>query len=715
MSLKTWKLRVLIALFVSLIIGSLLFFLFVWSSKKVRPTQAGWQSVVITIAGSGAPGFQDSASAMQAQFHDPFGVVPDEEGNLYVTDAGDNNRIRKITPDGQVSTLAGSSEGFADGIGSSAAFNTPSGLAIDSSGNLYVADTGNNRIRKITPEGLVTTLAGDGTPGYRDGPAHEARFNGPVSVAVDARNHVYVADTYNDRIRMVTPDGQVTTLAGGETAGYQDGEALTALFDTPCAVMALLSGDVVIADTGNKRIRKLTKDKQVITLTLSTPEGEAVNELSSPVGLASTFDGFLYVTEEDRGRVLQIAPDGKIRPVAGVGSGFNDGDGQSRARFNQPTGVTVDAHGALYIADSANYLIRKVLPVEDAQGLVIPETADALPKLTAQMLNLTNTNFPWPLNPQQQPHEVVATMGEVRGSYNGESRHHLHSGIDIQAPHGALVRAVFDEKVVEPLCNWGFSGLNEGMRLGLFSYIHMRVGRDLQEAPLNSSHFMPVWDGEGKVIRIRVKRGTRFRVGDVLGSVNRMYHVHLNFGPPGGEVNPLVLPFTGFSDRVAPQIEKDGIQLFNQAGERLTEKRQNRLLVRGEVRILVEAFDHVDRSAARRRLGLYKLGYQVLLPGGTPAPGFEQPRITILFDRLPSDREAVKIAYADESGITVYGSAKTRFLYEATNRVRDGRAVTGYWNTGELPAGDYVLRIIAGDLAGNEATTGRDVPITIIP
>ena len=193
-----------------------------------------------------------------------------------------------------------------------------------------------------------------------------------------------------------------------------------------------------------------------------------------------------------------------------------------------------------------------------------------------------------------------------------------------------------------------------------------------------------------------------------------MYHVHLNVGPPGGEINPLSLSPIGFNDTIPPTIEKDGIQLFNSSGARLKEKQGDRLLVSGPVRIVVDAFDRTNMNAERRRLGLYKLGYQVLKADGSPAPGFNEPRINILFNRLPGDREATKVAYAAESGITVYGSKTTRFLYEVTNTVRDGRAAPGVWDTSQLPKGDYILRIIAADYSGNEAQQGRDVPISVI-
>ena len=141
---------------------------------------------------------------MQARFDDPWDIVVMEDGTRYVADAGDSNRIRRIAPDGMVSTLAGGTEGFADGTGTAAAFNTPSAIARDLDDNLYVADTGNHAIRRITPQGVVTTVAGTGEAGYRDGPAAQAQFNGPIGVAVDGRGRILVADTFNHRIREIT-------------------------------------------------------------------------------------------------------------------------------------------------------------------------------------------------------------------------------------------------------------------------------------------------------------------------------------------------------------------------------------------------------------------------------------------------------------------------------------------------------------------------------
>jgi 5-hydroxyisourate hydrolase-like protein (transthyretin family) len=252
----------------------------------------------------------------------------------------------------------------------------------------------------------------------------------------------------------------------------------------------------------------------------------------------------------------------------------------------------------------------------------------------------------------------------------------------------------------------------------------MHVGRDKDSKPFNDPRFVQVKGDDGKLTRMRVRRGTRFRPGDAVGTVNRMYHVHLIVGPSGAQVNPLFFSPIGFKDTIAPIIEKDGVQLFDESGTRLMEKENDKLIVRGRLRIVIDAFDRSDMNAERRRLGLYSLGYQVFNFPATaqnnqqstansnpaPAPGFPERRITILFNRLPSD-EATKLVYAAESGITVYGSKTTRFLYELTNTVRDGHARAGLWDTSELPQGNYILRITVADYSGNE--TLHDVPIAV--
>lgn len=698
----------IVALILLLALGGSAFYFFRFRRETPRiPTAVGWRASIGTLAGDGSPAVRDDAQPALSAFAAPFGLAAGADGTIYVSDGGESNRIRKIAPDGAVTTFAGGVEGFADGVGAAASFHTPSGLALDAEGNLYVADTGNNRIRKVTPEGQVTTIAGDGTAGYLDGHATQARFDAPVGVAVGKDGAIYVADTYNDRIRLITLDGQVSTIAGAGRVGDADGRGSEAFFDTPCAIAVGADGALIVADTGNNRLRKIAPDGQVTTLPANFPFAEPPDSLSRPVGLALTHDGFLYITELDRARVTQLAPDGSARVLT-------ESDDPKRARLNQPAGIANAPDAGLYVADGANCLVRKLSPAPaDASAGSPAPSGEMLPRLMPDALGIDS--LLWPLDPQQRPHEVAATLGEVRGSYDTtDSRHHLHSGLDVFGAYNDTVRAVREEKVNSPLPNWGFGGLNEGMRVGLISYIHIHVGRDKDARLFDDKRFTPVNGDDGKPARVRVRRGTRFRVGDALGTVNRMYHVHLNVGPPGAEINPLMLSPVGFSDRIAPQIERDGIQLFDEAGARLTEKQGGRLVVRGRVRIVVDAHDRADMNPARRRLGLYRLGYQLLnADGTTPAAGFERPRINIEFNRLPPDQEATKIAYAAESGITVYGSAATRFLYEVTNTVRDGQATPGLWDASALPPGDYVLRIIAADFSGNEAAQGRDVPIRV--
>src|SRR6185369_3997727 len=409
--------KLLVVILLLAIAGAILGYVFY--RRRPLPTPVGWRAHVSTIAGDGSPVLRDGKPS---GFSDPFGVAIAKDGTIYVADAGESNRIRKISPDGNVTTLAGGSEGFGDGVGLSALFNTPSALALGPDGNLFVADTGNNRIRKITPEGQVTTVAGDGTAGYVDGPVAKAQFYGPIGLAVSEGGDIYVADTYNDVIRMITTEGEVTTIAGAGTPGYADGEQKAALFDTPCGIV-IVNNTLIVADTGNDLLRRVSAEGNVTTLSVSA------QNLSSPIGLAVSHDNYLYVTELDRALVLQIAPDGGTRVVAGDGPGF--ADGSDTAHVNQPTGSaigpTTNNPVELYVADSGNYLIRKLDQTTTTRAAT---PADPYPKLTNE--SLREQSLVWPFDPQKSPHEVAATMGEVRGSFDtDDSRHHLHSGLDV--------------------------------------------------------------------------------------------------------------------------------------------------------------------------------------------------------------------------------------------------------------------------------------------
>lgn len=657
------------------------------------PTVLGWTPQIDLRAGDGVGGLQEGAGA-QARFADPYGVAVGADGVVYVADAGDNNRIRRLWPDGRVDTLAGRGEGWTDGPAAQAQFNTPSQLAVDAAGAVYVADTGNHVIRRIATDGTVGTLAGDGQPGFADGPAAQARFNGPMGVAVDAQGRVYVADTWNDRIRVIEPDGQVRTLAGGDAPGNVDGAGVGARFDTPVSLALDAHGNLLVADLYNNAVRRLAADGTVDTL---VADGGLI---SGPMAIAVTHDDVLYVSDIN-GKLVQVSAHGHAVALVGV---------PPQPRFSRPTGVALDADGGLYLADAASYRVHHLRPAQ-ADALTPPPAVIG----PAPDAPLPATGGRWPLDPQLGWHEVVGTLGEVRGSFKGESRHHLHDGFDIRGDVGQTVRAVADGKVSTPFAAWSVGDQAEGLSLDRIRYIHMKVGRDAQGRAFDA-RWPQVLDADGKLERVRVRRGTRFAAGDPLGSINRMAHVHLSVGASGFERNAVALGFTGYADAYAPRIT--GVEVLDDADQPIKADPEGRVPVSQTgpgVQIVVEAWDQVDHNLPRRRLGLYQVGYQILDAAGQPLQGYEQPRFNIVFNRMPRERSATVVAYAPDSGITVHGSAVTRFRYLVTNTVRDGLVETGRWSPEALPAGEYTIRASARDYSGNEAVGPRDLKITVVP
>jgi uncharacterized repeat protein (TIGR01451 family) len=327
------------------------------ATVTIAPTAAPKGLQVSTLAGS-TRGSLD-ATGIAAQFSSPRGVGTDGAGNVYVVDYG-NSRIRKITPAGVVTTLAGSTDGYAEGMGTAAKFSSPNSLAVDVAGNVYVADAGNHRIRKITPAGLVSTLAGDGLT---------STFYQPLGVGVDAAGNVYVADSDNNRICKVTSSGVVSVLAGSATggpgsAGYVDAVGTAARFDVPNGVAVDAAGNVYITDAGNHLIRKITPAGSVSTLAGGT-EGYAEG-----TGAAARFEnlsgpcidaaGNIYAADIGNNRIRKITPAGVVSTVAGgAPMGYNDGP-VATALFGYPYAIAVDATGNIYVADVDNNVIRKI-------------------------------------------------------------------------------------------------------------------------------------------------------------------------------------------------------------------------------------------------------------------------------------------------------------------------------------------------------------------
>ncbi len=682
--------------------SAIVLFVLLRPPRPPLPIVIRWPARVSTLAGVGAPGFAEGRGH-EAAFSDPFGVAVDRAGNTWLADGGDNNLIWRIDAVGHAVVVAGGQEAFADGEGRTASFDTPSGIAFDAAGNLLVADTGNNAIRRVSPSGAVTTLAGGGGAGHVDAVGLDARFDGPVGVAVAPDGAVVVADTYNDCIRRIAPDRTVTTLAGGAAPGLRDGAAREALFDTPSGVAVDGAGVIYVADTGNDAIRRIGPDGQVTTIGAATGEGAPLPvNLFRPIGIAARprlsdeIPAAIFVTDA-AGRVLALEPSGQGRVLVERG-----------ARPRSPTGVGVAPDGSLRVADSANYNVCRVTAPGDA---VPADDIDFTPVPLLTAATLHTTDLPWPVDPQRSWHEIAATVGEARGSVGGDSRERLHTGIDVRAPIGTVVRAVRDEKIESPVSATGFGSPNESLRAGLVAYVHVRVGRTAAGQVLDTARFTLVADETGQPVRIRIRRGTRLGVGDPVGTVNNFAHVHLTVGPHDAEINPLSLRPDGFHDAIPPTIPPGGIALYTETGERVPVPRKGPSTVTGRLAIVVEAYDRVDGNDARRRLGVYRLAYQVLRPDGTAAPGFEQPRATIEFDRLPDEPASAPLIYAEGSGITVYGSRTTRFRYIVTNSLREGHVTQALWDTTELPAGDYRLRVLAADFSGNETT--RDLPVRV--
>ncbi|MBX3277167.1 MAG: hypothetical protein KF868_04085 [Acidobacteria bacterium] len=650
---------------------------------------------LLTLAG-------DGPQITSGNLSDPFGIAADKDGNIYVAD-GRGGRIHRIDKRGSNTIIA-------------SGLDMPSGLAIADDGSILAAETGSHIISRIDARtGAKTILAGaPGQYGYADGPS--ARFNGPIGVAVDGDGNIFVADTYNDRIRIIARDGAVRTLAGGAQPGYRDGAGREALFDTPCGVALLPDKTLIVADTANHRLRRVTMDGDVTTIAgtgaAESRDGALADaSFDEPIAAAVRRDGAVAVTDA-ASSTLRLIVFGETPSVSTIAGGYPFGlyDGApDEARLNRPAGAAFAPDDSLVFADNENGVVRAVLP----EGAKRPGRT-ATQKYLIPAASLRAAVAPrWPFNPPEARREIAGTFGEVRGEVLPEHDAWFHSGLDVPGAYGETVRAVFNERITRPMAVEGVGASRERVRFPLFGYIHLRIGRDAQDRPLPGIEARGVSfrrDETGAITGVRIRRGARFDAGDPLGTLNRLNHVHLVAGPASAEVNAIAaLDLPGLVDTVAPVIEN--ISITNQYGiefPRTGAKGNQSVEVRGRARIIVYSYDQMDGNAGYRRLGLYRLGYQVLTADGRPAPGFEAKKETIVFERLPEHNEGVARVYAEGSQSGYEG--RTIFAYIVTNRAIDGEAHEDFLDADKLAPGEYLVRVFVADYHGNE--TRRDVRIT---
>ncbi len=327
---------------------------------------------VTTFAGTAGSSGTTDGTGTAARFNVPVGAVFDSSGNLYVSDHS-NYCIRKVTSAGVVTTFAGlcGTGGTTDGTGTAARFWGPSGIVFDSSGNLYVADTGNDSIRKITSSGVVTTFAGlSGTSGTTDGTGTAARFSNPIGIVFDSSGNLFVVDSANYTIRKITSGGVVTTFAGTVgSGGFSDGIGVSAKFYVPGGIVIDSNGNLFVADAYNHAIRKITSGGVVSTFA-GTVGSSGVNDgtgtsakFNLPVDISTDSNGNFYVSDYANYTIRKITSGGVVTTIAGTAgsSGSSDGMGVS-AKFKNPRGITVNSNGNLFVTDGGNHTIRKIVP-----------------------------------------------------------------------------------------------------------------------------------------------------------------------------------------------------------------------------------------------------------------------------------------------------------------------------------------------------------------
>ncbi|WP_159593232.1 NHL repeat-containing protein [Hydrogenophaga sp. BPS33] len=336
-------------------------------ARQVSVVCSATAARVSTLAGSGIARSNDG-DARTASFNYPLGIVIRPDGGLFVTDSV-AGLVRQVSIHGDVTTFAGG--GFAgslDDNGLKASFASLGGIALDNLGNLYLAEFFGNLIRRITPGADVTTFAGDGTPQSQNGKGRAASLNNPAGVAMGSQGEIYVIELDGQVVRKIMPDGEVSTLAGSGVPAFADGTGTAASFQNAFGIAIDKADNLYVADSGNHRIRKITPEGVVTTLAGSGQSGSADGvgagaSFNTPSGLTVDEDGNVYVVEIGNNLLRRVTPQGAVSTLAGQAgvAGSTDGVG-SQARFFQPFGVAIAADGTLYIADTLSQKVRKVTP-----------------------------------------------------------------------------------------------------------------------------------------------------------------------------------------------------------------------------------------------------------------------------------------------------------------------------------------------------------------
>ncbi len=626
-------------------------------------------------------------SGLNKEFGEPFGIA-EKNGEIYVSD-GENGRILRVLKDGKTQVLTDK-------------LDTPSQIVFDKNGDLIVTDSTSHTIKKILADGKVEIIAGvENKKGFQDGDAKQSLFNAPIGVTV-FEDKIYIADTYNDKIRLIEK-GKVSTYAGSEQ-GFADG--VNAKFNTPLGLAVWTDGRILVADSENRRIRVVEQNKNTWTLT-GNGTADLQNGLLSEAKLvqptALTVDRFgsIYIADGNAIRVIGRKFIPVVETISNDRQGFSDGK-LKRSRFNRPSGLALDEKGNLFVADSENQLVR-VFSVQEIGKTVAVEEFDKKQTTAEEFRKISEPR--WTYDPPNVAREIAGTLGEIRGKVENEnSQVWFHNGLDIVGGYGETARFIRDEKVLRPNAVQNFETTRESLRLPTIGYVHIRIGRDKEQTPLEDERFQFSFDKDKKPKGVRISRGTKFKAGEAIGTLNTFYHVHLIAGRSGREMNALdALILPGVSDSKVPVIEE--IKLYKENWQEFeTQNSNERINLEGKVRIVVQAFDQIDGNAARRKLGLYKIGFQLFDENEKPLKDFADPKWTIKFDKTP-ENEAAKLVYAkgSQSGAT----GETIFRYIATNKVSGRIMREDFLDVGKLDSGNYLLKVLVADFFGN--ITSEDI------